>query len=108
MSQIEPAFREAIQEYLDHLARTTQERLTGGMTSGPFASGELLVQKHTCPIEVPEELLMDLGVIPDTRPPRPPPSRRTRFRWWLAGQRERAARAAYRLIAGYDPPGGDE
>lgn len=67
---------------------------------------ELLIQKHVCYIEVSNDLLMEYGVIPDTREHRPIP-RRTRLRWWLAGQRERAACLAYRLIAGYGPPEGD-
>lgn len=69
---------------------------------------ELLITKHVAYLQVPEELLMDCGVIPDTRPPRPPPSRRTRFRWWRAAARDRLARRAYRVIAGEDVPEPDD
>lgn len=64
---------------------------------------ELLVTKHAAYIPVSDELLMDMGVIPDTRERKPVP-RRTRLRWWLSARRERAAEAAYRLIAGHDVP----
>lgn len=66
---------------------------------------------------VPEALRSDLlataleaHILPDLEPagPREPVSRRTRFRWWREAQRERLASRAYRLIAGYDIPGGDE
>jgi hypothetical protein len=67
---------------------------------------ELLIQKHAAYIEVPEELLMDYGAIPDTRAHRTVP-KRTRMRWWLAGKRTRAAELAYHLIAGEDPPQAD-
>lgn len=69
--------------------------------------GELLITKNVVQIEVSEDLLMDCGVIPDTRPPRKPPTRRERFRWWRAAARERAACWAYRRIAGYDVPESD-
>ncbi len=40
-------------------------------------------------IQVSEEVLMDQGLIPDTRPPLPPPPWRTRLRWWVEVRRER-------------------
>ena len=74
--------------------------------SSSYAEQLLIPQKLAAHILVPESLLMDAGVIPDTRPPAPPPSRRTRFRWWRAQQRARIAGLAYRLIAGEDVPEG--
>jgi hypothetical protein len=59
------------------------------------------VVKATGWIHVSEEILMDEGIIPDTRPQ--PPfwlRQRRRLRWKLAALRERAARLAYRVIAG--------
>jgi hypothetical protein len=68
---------------------------------------ELFVQKNVAYIQVSEELLMDHGVIPDTRVHRPI-SRRTRLRWWITAKRTSAATLVYRLIAGEDPPSGDD
>lgn len=50
------------------------------------------------------EMLMDCGVIPDTRPPLPPPTRRVRFRWWRSRQRERLAYWLFRRVAGFGVP----
>lgn len=35
-------------------------------------------------VPISDELAMEYGLIPDTRPPSPPPSRRQRIRWWVA------------------------
>lgn len=59
--------------------------------------------KHSIMIQVSEELLMDTGVIPDTREHKSI-LWRTRLRWRLSDGRERAAELAYRLIAGHDMP----
>jgi hypothetical protein len=59
-------------------------------------------------LEISDDLLMDFGVIPDTRPPLPPPSLRTRWRWRIADLRAGVARRAYKLIAGYDPHDDDD
>jgi hypothetical protein len=64
--------------------------------------------KLSAVIEVPDELLMDAGLIPDTRPPLPPPTWRTRLRRKLGAWRERAARRAYKSIAGYWPDNGED
>jgi hypothetical protein len=61
-------------------------------------------RKLSATILVPNELLMDAGVIPDTRPPRAPLPWRTRLRFRLDDWREKLARRAYKLIAGYDVP----
>jgi hypothetical protein len=58
-------------------------------------------------IEVSNELLMDCGVIPDTRERRPIPWRwraKSKIREW----RESAARVAYRAIAGQWPDNGED
>lgn len=58
---------------------------------------------------VPNELLMDYGVIPDTRPAPPPPTWRHRWRRKWEQWRESAARRAYKIIAGDWPhDGGDD
>ena len=67
---------------------------------------DLTVRKVVSYITVPDELLMDAGVIPDTRPPRPPLPWRWRMRNRVAGWRESLARRAYRIIAGYEVPDG--
>ena len=66
---------------------------------------ELHVTKHSAYVMVSNELLMDMGVIPDTRPPPPPIPWRRRLRWRWYDKRDRLAERAYRLIAGHDPPG---
>lgn len=70
----------------------------------------LLITKQVSYIDVPDELLMDAGVIPDTRPPRPPLPWRWRMRNRVAGWREKLACRAFRVVAGYDAPdyAGDE
>jgi hypothetical protein len=64
-------------------------------------------RKVTGYIEVPGELLMDHGIIPDTREHKPVPWR-TRFRWKRAQWREQAARIAYRAITGGWPCDGSD
>ena len=84
----------AVLAYLDQL-----EPVTGQPAIVPF----IAATKQVSYIEVPNELLMDAGLIPDTREHKPVP-RRTRLRWWLGTQRERAAELAYRLVSGHDVP----
>lgn len=65
------------------------------------------VVKHAAYVPVSDELLMDAGVIPDTRPPvRIPWHRRLRWRWqeW----RERFGRKVGGWIAGVDLSERDE
>lgn len=40
-------------------------------------------------LHISDEVLMDQGLIPDTRPPAAPWSRRARLSWWWANTRER-------------------
>lgn len=60
------------------------------------------VMKLGVTLPVSEELLMDHGIIPDTRPPAPPIPRLRRARWavsdWVWRQRRRAASK----LAGFD------
>lgn len=60
--------------------------------------------KQTAYLLVSDELLMDAGVIPDTRPPRKPPSRRERFRWWRQDKREHLAQRLYERLSGQHFP----
>lgn len=68
---------------------------------------ELLITKHAMVMEIPEELLMDMGVIPDTRPAPKPVGWRRRLRWWFAAKRISVGGWAYRRIAGQDVPEDD-
>lgn len=52
-----------------------------GATPG-MDSVALDVRKYGTAMPVSDGLLMDEGLIPDTRPPLPPESRRVRFRRW--------------------------
>lgn len=82
---------------------------TVAMVSPPDpAAPELTVHKMASYMVVSDELLMDAGLIPDTRPPAPPPSRRTRLRWWWTAWRERVGRRVGSWIAGIDLTGDDE
>jgi len=54
-----------------------------------FDDETLRAVKRTSYIQVSDEVLMDAGLIPDTRDPLPRPSWRTRLRWWVEVQRER-------------------
>lgn len=65
-------------------------------------------RKLSSVVVVPNEMLMDAGIIPDTRPKPPPPTWRTRLRWKRGEWRERAARRAYKIIAGYWPDNGED
>lgn len=62
------------------------------------------VRKISSVVQVPNELLMDAGLIPDTRPKPPPLPWRWRVRNRIADWRERAACRAFKIIAGYDVP----
>lgn len=59
-------------------------------------------------IQIPDELAMAYGLIPDTRPKPPPMPWRWRLRNRVTGWRERAARRAYKLIAGDWPDNGED
>lgn len=57
--------------------------------SNEFNDDVLKAVKHGSFIRVSDEILMDQGLIPDTRPPAPRWSRRRRLSWWWAERRER-------------------
>jgi hypothetical protein len=60
-----------------------------------------LVVKQSAYMAVSDDLLMDYGVIPDTRPPVQIPWRH-RLRWWITARRERVGRKVGSWIAGVD------
>jgi hypothetical protein len=66
-----------------------------------FTDAKLTVTKASGWMMVSDEVAMDAGVIPDTRP-RAPWHRRAK--WRLQRWRERAAKRAYRVICGSWPP----
>jgi len=86
----------------------TRRQEPGKLDAALIASPQLLVTKSAMTIEVPDELLMDYGVIPDTRPPLPPAPWRWRIRNRISDWREQAARVAYRIIAGDWPDNGED
>lgn len=85
------AVRDGMRETMAGLPRTLAE------------GAKLVPEKLSCLIQVPDELLMDAGVIPDTRI-RKQPSRRTRLRWRIDASREYVARWVYRRLTGEDVP----
>ena len=79
------------------------------MSGGEDYTEQLLIpEKFAMRLEISDELLMDYGLIPDTRPPRPPVPWRTRLRWRWHGTRGRLAERAYKLIAGHEVPEPDD
>lgn len=69
----------------------------------PFIPFKLNVQKLSYMIQIPDEVLIDMGLMDDTREPIKI-SRRRRLRWWVSRQRERFAHRVFKLIAGYEMP----
>jgi len=61
------------------------------------------VCKHAAYVPVSDWDLMDAGVIPDTRPPAPKPTRRQRLRTWRREKTTKARRRIGLWIAGIDP-----
>lgn len=74
----------------------------------PFSQAALDARKLSAVVEVPDELLMAYGLIPDTRPKPPPTPWRWRIRNGISDWRERTARRAFRVIAGYWPDDGED
>lgn len=66
-----------------------------------MADEHIRVIKHAAYLPVSDELLMDAGVIPDTRPPVHIPWR-SRLRWRISERRERVGRKVGGWIAGVD------
>ena len=93
-------------DILDDYLRGAVFKADGKPEGGPFDDVTLTARKQPVTLAVSSELLMDMGVIEDTRPPveRKPLPWRTRFRWWRTDLREKAGQRAYRLISGSDFP----
>jgi hypothetical protein len=87
----------------DEASAAFRDSVPGEHSAAAWRDAEVTADKLSYVIQVPDELLMDAGVIPDTRVRRPP-SLRSRLRWRVAAARERAGGLAYRLIAGHDVP----
>ena len=92
------------------ISRMVDEALSAGFAQYPgdeAKSAQLIARKAQAVVPISTHLLMDMGVIPDTRPPRPPtppPTRRQRFGEWRARLRMRLATRAYEIISGEDAP----
>lgn len=82
--------------------------LPAGDPVNPFSRAALDARKLSVVIEVPDELLMAYGLVPDTRPKPPPTPWRWRLRNRISDWREHAARRAYKVIAGYWPDDGED
>lgn len=79
-----------------------REQLQGNLPAPDVEYGNKIhmdVQKYSIMLPMSTDLAMDTGIIPDTRPPSPPPTRRERFRWWRYGLRERIAIWVYERIS---------
>lgn len=104
-----PSFRDQLLEYLEAATRANGLRIgEWHPDTEPADHPSLHVQRVEGYLPVSEEILMDEGVIPDTRPPRPRPLWRSRLRWRVGEARDRAARWAYKVISGYAFPEGDD
>ena len=68
-----------------------------------YAPEDVTIVKSAAYLPISNELAMEYGLIPDTRPPAPPIPwwRRLRYRTWR--WRDAAALKLYRLVAGHDP-----
>lgn len=92
-------FGEQLTEYLEATTRANGLR-AGEWPQQTTEPPRMTVHKVEGYLPIPEEILMDEGIIPDTRPPRPRPRWRTRLRWRLASSRERLGLWAYWVITG--------
>lgn len=73
----------------------------GGFLVPPGLASDIIATKLSAYLLVPNELL-------DESREHRKPSRRAWLRYRIAGWREALARRAYKLIAGYDVPEGDD
>lgn len=90
------AWDDLARDITDEQAAELREKFLAAQSMPP-----LHVYRHAMYLPVSEDLLMDEGVIPDTRPPLKV-GWRTRFRWWLSSSRERFGRWLGGKIAGVD------
>jgi hypothetical protein len=96
------------QHFARYLTDALGEHLADSWEAPPSSEQLLIPRKMAVQVPISNELLMDYGVIPDTRPPPPPLPWRMRLRWKWSGARDWLAERAYRLISGRDMPGGDD
>lgn len=78
------------------------------LPAGPPSEAAIRVVKSAFYIPISNELLMDYGLIEDTRPPTPPPSRRTRLRRRWADRARSARTRLGEVIAGRKFENGDD
>jgi len=92
----------------------TSEQVTGnldqpgGLQDIDYSKVEIFPQKVQGYIQIPEEFLMDEGVIPDTRPKPPKPTWRPRFYWWRSRKKEALAYWIYEKLTGRPVPDPDD
>ena len=79
---------------------TSPEQSAGGFMIPPELRSEILATRLSATLLVSDELLHPRQL--------PPPTWRTRLRWKLGQWRERAARRAFKIIAGYWPDDGED
>lgn len=108
MSRGQLGTREAEKWFPEQVRGTAPEPPADGFLIPPGMAEELHARLISSYIEVPNELLMDFGAIPDTRPKPPPPTWRQKLRSKAEEWREQGARRAYKAIAGYWPSDGED
>lgn len=101
-----------LDDYLaEHAGPLLAEFAPGEAEAGYLIPPPMRVEMVTGYLPVPDEMLMDCGVIPDTRP-KPVLTRRQRFARWRRHKTESTRLAlagrAYRLISGEDVPEPEE
>lgn len=89
--------------YFERLADEAQQVAPHESVIPMDGPADLTVRKLSATTLVPDELLMDMGMLPDTRVRKPPPWR-WRVRNRVSGWREKLACRAYKLITGYEVP----
>lgn len=107
MSALDDWFAKNMPDAERWLADMGAEPVTGRPIAVPMGE-QFEARKFASGIVIPDELLMDAGLIPDTRPPRPPLPWRWRLRNKIADLRERTAQRAYKIIAGEWPNDGED
>jgi len=91
--------------------RETSEAFTTAFTKAEKDLKPVITAfKASAYLPVSKELLMDEGVIPDTRPKTEPPKTtwRPRFYWWRQRMKERLAFWLFEKLAGYPVPDPDD
>lgn len=115
--KVPPELRSPLADYFDQMMpdvlRFLDESI--GTPGGPDDPLDKIIRRPTgeydgitklsAVIPVSDELLMDMGMLPDTRVRKPLPWR-WRMRNRVSGWREKLACWAYKAIAGYEVPDG--